>query len=101
MYIFYSHVLVCIYFFANKTHMIFYTLINTHMICIYIVCTKCFSKIKCQVFNFFFSFKTLTLELKLKWDTILWIGGVGCLTPSSPKTEPPNPKSLVQDIGLP
>jgi len=49
-----------------------------------------FQKSNAKYLNIFF--KTLMLELKLKWVTILWIGGVGCLTPSSPITELLNPK---------
>ena len=52
-----------------------------------------FQKSNAKYLNIFF--KTLMLELKLKWVTIIWIGGVGCLTPSPTITELSSKKSLV------
>ena len=66
---------------------------------IYLIVQNLFQKIKFQVFNFFS--KTLMLELKLIWGTILWIGSVGCLTPSPIVIELPSPRFLVRDFSLP
>ena len=49
-------------------------------VCVRVYCLyKTFLKTKCQVSNFFT--KKITLELKLKWDTFLWIGGVEYVIP--------------------
>ena len=69
-------------------------------VCVRVYCLyKTFLKTKCQVSNFFT--KKITLELKLKWDTFLWIGGVGYLTPFPHATKLQSPKSLVETFGLP
>ena len=85
----YSHDILCV----NK-----YSHVHIY-IYIYCLYKNLFKKTKFQVSNFFFT-KKLTFELKSKCVSILWIGGVGCLTPSPLKTELPSLKSLVQDFGL-
>ena len=88
----YSHDILCV----NKySHVHIYIYIY-----IYIVCTKIFLKKPNSKYLIFFFTKKLTFELKSKCVSILWIGGVGCLTPSPLKTELPSLKSLVQDFGL-
>ena len=80
---------------------IWYVMCKKILIYIYIYCLykMFFQKSNAKYLNIFF--KTLMLELKLKWVTIIWIGGVGCLTPSPTITELSSKKSLVWDISLP
>ena len=45
-----------------------------------------------------FSLKKDNVRIKLKWGTILWIGVVGCLTPSPHVTKLPSPRSSVRNF---
>ena len=68
------------------------------MMCV-CVCTKPFQN---QNANYLICFaRNVNIRVKLKWGTILWNGGVGCLTPFPHVIELLSPRSLVQSIGLP
>ena len=65
-------------------------------VCVFVsmsVYKNLFQKSNAKYLTFFI--KNLMFKLKLKWGVILWIGGVGCPTPSPPVIELLSPKFLV------